>query len=66
MWVSPLADGSGQTRVDFIQQIKATGKVCLGGGVALLEPAGSSSAAQGVPEKKDAVALAKQDGRSKL
>ena len=36
MWVS-----EGGKRVDFIQQVKG-GKVCLGGGVALLKPKGAS------------------------
>lgn len=35
MWVSPDAASGGQ-RVDFVQKIKASGKVCLGGGVALI------------------------------
>ncbi|KAL8286193.1 hypothetical protein RQP46_004681 [Phenoliferia psychrophenolica] len=39
MWLSPAGDGL--TRVDFIQKVKATGKMCLGGGVAVIKPAGS-------------------------
>ncbi|BGP02932.1 hypothetical protein NBRC10513v2_006659 [Rhodotorula toruloides] len=35
MWVSNDAESGGQ-RVDFVQKIKGTGKVCLGGGVALI------------------------------
>lgn len=35
MW---LSQEKGLTRVDFIQKIVATGKVCLGGGVALIGP----------------------------
>jgi hypothetical protein len=35
MWVS---EEKGNTRVDFIQKIVASGKVCLGGGVALIGP----------------------------
>lgn len=35
MWVSPDAATGGQ-RVDFVQKIKKSGKVCLGGGVALI------------------------------
>ena len=66
MWVTPHSDGSGTSRVDFVQRVKATGKVCLGGGVALLKPAHNVPVAQAVPEKKDAVSLAKQDGKSKL
>lgn len=36
MWVS-----EGGARVDFVQRVKATGKVCLGGGVALLTAGGN-------------------------
>ncbi|GAA5992148.1 hypothetical protein JCM10908_001789 [Rhodotorula pacifica] len=35
IWVSPDAASGGQ-RVDFVQKIKSSGKVCLGGGVALI------------------------------
>lgn len=66
MWVSPHPDGTGQTRVDFVQKVKATGKVCLGGGVVLLKPAHNVPVAQAVPDKQDAVGQAQQDGRSKL
>lgn len=62
MWVTPVSDGSGNTRVDFVQKIKASGKVCLGGGVALLKPSRNASDAQA----GNAVSPAKQDGRSKL
>ncbi|GAA6046733.1 hypothetical protein JCM3770_003140 [Rhodotorula araucariae] len=37
IWVSSDAASGGQ-RVDFIQKIKGSGKVCLGGGVALVLP----------------------------
>jgi len=36
MWVSTDSK-TGQTRVDFVQKIKQSGKICLGGGVALFE-----------------------------
>ncbi|GAA5955300.1 hypothetical protein JCM21900_003038 [Sporobolomyces salmonicolor] len=38
MWVS-TDDQTGGTRVDFVQKIKGNGKVCLGGGVALIKRA---------------------------
>lgn len=40
MW---LSDESGGKRVDFVQKIKNTGKVCLGGGVALILAAGPTT-----------------------
>lgn len=40
IWVSPH-DNSGGQRVDFVQRVKGTGKVCLGGGVALVKSAGA-------------------------
>lgn len=40
MWIS---DEAGGKRVDFVQKIKATGKVCLGGGVALIKPKSGGS-----------------------
>lgn len=39
MWLSPAANGA--TRVDFIQKVKQTGKMCLGGGVAVIKAPGS-------------------------
>ena len=39
MWVSKEGD---KIRVDFIESVKETGKVCLGGGVALLRDEGAS------------------------
>lgn len=41
MWVSDDAK-SGGLRVDFVQKVKASGKVCLGGGVAIIKKAGSA------------------------
>lgn len=41
MWVSTDSKTGGQ-RVDFIQKIKGSGKVCLGGGVALIKKEGAS------------------------
>ncbi|GAA5995451.1 uncharacterized protein JCM10292_005180 [Rhodotorula paludigena] len=41
IWVSNDAASGGQ-RVDFVQKIKGSGKLCLGGGVALLTPAKES------------------------
>ncbi|KAK4705543.1 hypothetical protein P7C70_g660, partial [Phenoliferia sp. Uapishka_3] len=34
MWLSPAENGA--TRVDFIQKVKQSGKICLGGGVAVI------------------------------
>ncbi|GAA5899652.1 hypothetical protein JCM8208_000618 [Rhodotorula glutinis] len=42
MWVSSDAASGGQ-RVDFVQKVKATGKACLGGGVALVLAEGKGS-----------------------
>lgn len=39
MWIS---QENGKTRVDFIQTIKETGKVCLSGGVAIFKNDGKS------------------------
>ncbi|ORY74739.1 HotDog domain-containing protein [Leucosporidium creatinivorum] len=41
MWVSEDAKTGGK-RVDFVQKIKGSGKVCLGGGVALIKKAGAA------------------------
>lgn len=38
MWFTDSSEGR---RVDFTQTIKASGKMCLGGGVALLKSKGS-------------------------
>jgi peroxisomal enoyl-CoA hydratase 2 len=41
MWVSDANDGG--KRVDFEQSVQGTGKVCLGGGVALLKKKSAGS-----------------------
>jgi peroxisomal enoyl-CoA hydratase 2 len=41
MWVSDDTKSGGK-RVDFVQKVKNTGKVCLGGGVAIIKKAGAA------------------------
>lgn len=42
MWISS-DEKTGGTRVDFVQKIQGSGKVCLGGGVALFKKANGQS-----------------------